>query len=93
MGLDKIIITDLQACGIIGIDDGERMESMDILISLILYLYLGEAGSSDDLNKSINYAEVADKVKQLAETAQYRTGEGLAHAIADLCLKSLARKK
>ena len=71
MGMDRIIISGLQACGNIGVYAWERMAPQDILISLILYMDLGEAGSSDDLNKSINYAEVAHKVKQLAETAQY----------------------
>jgi FolB domain-containing protein len=85
--MDKIIISDLSARGIIGINDWEREKPQEILINIVLYADLHQAGQSDDIADCVNYRTAAKKVQQHAETAARLTVEALAADIARLCLQ------
>lgn len=85
--MDKILIRDLSARGIIGINDWEREKKQEILINLMLYGDFLAAGVSDDIRDCINYRTIAKKVLQHAETAGRLTVEALAADIAELCLE------
>jgi len=85
--MDKIIIRDLKARGIIGLNDWEREKPQDILINIVLEADLRQAGETDDLGYSVNYRTVAKKVMQHAETAARLTVEALAADLAHLCLE------
>ena len=91
--MDKIIIKDLLAHGIIGIYKRERQQPQDILINVVLYTDLTVAGKSDRLENSINYAEIAEQVKRHAETAKRLTVEALAQDIADMLLYEFGGKQ
>jgi len=80
--MDQIIIKDILARGIIGVNDSERVHPQDILINIVIYTDVSQAGSSDDINDSVNYRTVTKKVIFLAETAQRLTVEALASDIA-----------
>ena len=84
--MDKIIIKDLSARGIIGINDWERERPQEIRINLTLFTDLHQAGESDNLAHSVNYRSVSRKVQAHAETAQRLTVEALAADLAKLCL-------
>ena len=84
--MDKIIIQDLIAQGVIGIYDWERKEPQDILINLVLYADLRPSGMADDLDASVDYHKLAEKVRAHAENAQRRTVEALAEDLAQICL-------
>ncbi len=60
--MDKILITDLIARGIIGINESEREKPQEIKINIILYADLSKAGTTDDLSDSVNYRTVAKMV-------------------------------
>jgi FolB domain-containing protein len=85
--MDQIIIRDLSARGIIGVNDWEREKPQEILINIVLFADLSRAGETDDLNDSISYRTIAKKAQQHAETAQRFTVEALAADIAKLCLE------
>ena len=85
--MDKVIIKDLTARGIIGIEDWEREKPQEILINIVLYGDLRAAGESDDIGDCINYRTIAKKVQKHAETAQRLTVEALAADLARLCLE------
>ena len=85
--MDKIIIKDLTARGIIGINDWERERPQEILINLTLFADLRQAGELDNLGLSVNYQTVARKAQAHAETAQRLTVEALAADLAKLCLQ------
>lgn len=84
--MDQIIIKDLSARGIIGVNDDEREKPQEILINVVLFTDIRKAGKSDDLRDSVNYRTVAKSVLALAETAKRLTVEALATDIARLCL-------
>ena len=85
--MDKVIIKDLLAQGIIGISDAEREKPQDILINVELYADLRLPGISDDIQDCINYSTVAMKIQKHVETAMRFTVEALAEDIAQLCLQ------
>jgi FolB domain-containing protein len=85
--MDQVFITDLVARGIIGVNDWEREQPQDILINIVLFTDLHQAGHSDDVHDSVDYRLVAKKVRGQAETAKRLTVEALAADLAQLCLE------
>jgi FolB domain-containing protein len=85
--MDKIIIKDLHARGIIGINDWEREKPQDILISIDLFTENRKADAPDVITECIDYSEVTKKVLKHAENARRYTLEALAEDIAGLCLE------
>ncbi len=91
--MDKILIKNLYAHGIIGVYDDERITPQAMLINITLYTDTHKAAQSDDLDDCINYDALSQKVRQHAETARRLTVEALAEDIAQLCLKEKGVKK
>ena len=85
--MDKVIIRDLVARGIIGLNDWEREKPQEILINIVMYTDLQMAGANDDISDSVNYRTVAKKVMAHAESAKRLTVEALAADLARLCLE------
>jgi len=85
--MDKIIIKNILARGIIGINASERERPQDILINLDLFTENRKAGKPDDIKECVDYSIVTKKVLFLAENAMRFTLEALAEDIAQLCLE------
>jgi len=86
--MDKVIIKDLVARGVIGVYDWERAKPQEILININLFGDLSKAGLSDNIEDSINYKTVAKGAQSLAENCQRMTVEALADDIANFCLET-----
>jgi len=84
--MDKVIIKDLLARGIIGINDWEREHPQDILINIVVMTDTRRAAQTDDIADCINYRTLAKAVLQHAESAARLTVEALANDIAKICL-------
>ncbi len=85
--MDQVLIKDLVARGIIGINDWEREKPQEILINIVLFADLKKAGKSDNIKDCVDYSSVAKKVIAHAETAHRLTVEALASDLARLCLE------
>ena len=85
--MDQVFITDLEARGILGINDWEREKPQEILINLTLFTDLSKVGLSDDIRDGVNYRTIAKLALAHAEKAQRFTVEALAEDLARLCLK------
>lgn len=84
--MDKTIIKDLVARGIIGIEDWERRKPQEMLIHITLFSDQSQAAKSDEIADCVNYHTVAKKVQAHAETAARLTVEALAADLAQICL-------
>jgi FolB domain-containing protein len=84
--MDRIIIKDLMARGIIGINEWERETLQEILINIVLFTDTRQAAKTDDITASVNYRTVSKKALAHAEKARRFTVEALAEDIAQLCL-------
>jgi FolB domain-containing protein len=85
--MDKIVIKDLLARGIIGTNDWERKIAQDILINIIVFTNTRSAAASDKLEDCVDYRALANRARLHAETAERHTVEALANDLARLCLE------
>ena len=85
--LDRIAIRDLTLRCIIGLNDWEREKRQDVVVNVTLYTDLSKAGESDQIEDTIEYKRLKDRIVGLVEDSQFRLIERLAQAIADLGLE------
>lgn len=85
--MDRIFIKDLRARGIIGINDWERVQPQDMLISITVFTDTHRVGETDNLQDSVDYRALSKKVQAHAETAARFTVEALANDLAAICLE------
>ena len=84
---DKIIMKDMAFFGYHGVMKEERTLGQKFIVSIELSLSLKEAGKTDDISKTVSYAEVYDKVKELVENVKFMLLEALSENIAAIILK------
>ena len=85
--MDKVLIKDILARGIIGINEWERDKPQDILININLFTKIRPQSAEDSISECIDYSKVTKKVIHHAETAKRLTVEALAEDIARICLE------
>jgi D-erythro-7,8-dihydroneopterin triphosphate epimerase len=86
--LDRIRIRDLSTRCILGINSWEREKMQDIILSITLHADLSAAGRSDNLEDSVDYKALKNRILEMVEPSRFYLIEGLAEAIADLCLEN-----
>ena len=84
---DKVFIKNLALPCTIGVTKEERNEKQNVIIDIEIFCDLRKAGTTDDLNKSINYAEIQEKVTSAVTGGEFKLLESLAQTIASLILK------
>ena len=84
--VDKVLIHDLVARGILGIHAPEREQSRDIVINITMFTDLSRAGATDAISDCVNYQTVAENVRAHVEKAGRFTVEALAADIARIGL-------
>ena len=84
--LDKILIKDLQVYAYHGVNIEEKKMGQRFLISLELYLDLKAAGESDDLNKTVNYAELCEKIEEKFLSEKFNLIEKCVYELAEFIL-------
>ncbi len=77
-----VFVRDLRVKTVVGVEEHERKESREVLVSLDLEVDLDPAAASDDLSRSVDYAAVAALVREHALAARFRLLEALAGSIA-----------
>jgi FolB domain-containing protein len=84
--MDKVIIKNLLARGIIGVNDWERKRAQNILINITMMTDTRRAGETDKLDDCVNYSSMSKKVLAHAESINRLTVEALANDLARICL-------
>ncbi len=85
--MDKVIIKDLVARGVIGVNDWERRIQQEILINIVAMTDTRPAGISDNIQDCVDYKVLSKKVLAYAESAAHLTVEAMANNLARLCLE------
>lgn len=83
---DYIEIRDLLVRTVIGVNEWERKDRQDVLITLRLYTDTRPAGRSDNIEDALNYRTVTKRVIELAESSRFYLVEKLAEEIARTCV-------
>ena len=84
--LDRIAVRGIAATGHHGVFDFEKREGQTFVVDVVLGVDTHEAAATDDLARTINYAEVAADVVALIQADPVDLIEKLAQQIADACL-------
>ena len=85
--MDKIIISQLEVISNHGVLDAEKALGQKFYVSMELAIDLQKAGQTDDITKTINYAEVCDMVAALMQGSTYNLIETCAEKIAGNILR------
>lgn len=83
---DSIEIKNLQAVARVGITDIERLEMQQVSICLHLVPDGSLSGLADDINRTVNYHTVSQRVREVAAGGECRLIETLAEDIAVMLL-------
>ena len=86
--MDKIIISRLEVISNHGVLDAEKTLGQKFYVSVEMNLDLKKAGQTDDINETINYAEVCDIVVWLMQENTHNLIEACADKIAVTLLNS-----
>jgi 7,8-dihydroneopterin aldolase/epimerase/oxygenase len=84
---DAILLEGMQVEALVGVPDAERSKPQRLEISIRMHLSLAVASSSDDLNHTIDYAAIQQRVIQIVSAEPYRLIETVAGRIASELLK------
>lgn len=90
---DLIRISGIKAFGYHGVFDSERTNGQDFYVDVELELDLTQASVSDDVNDTINYADVTKLVVEEITSNPVSLIEKLAGRIADLIRSDFAQAK
>lgn len=84
---DIIFIEGLKVPASIGIFEWERQVKQDLIIDCQLRFSLATAGTSNDINDTVSYAEVANQFVQLIEEQHHDLLEHLAERMVSLVFR------
>jgi len=85
---DRVVLANLTFTARHGVEPREKVEAQRFEVDLELELDLVPAGRSDDLSRTVNYAEVYPTVQRIVDGPPFDLIEALAQAIADAVLAS-----
>ncbi len=89
--MDKIFLNQMEFYGYHGVFPEETKLGQRFVVDVILEVDLKEAGKTDDLTKTINYAEVYAIVKAAVEGPPFKLVEALAEKIAENTLNRFSQ--
>ena len=90
--VDKVIVRQLKLETIIGLFPWEREVRQRLFVDLEIGTDIKKAALSDELEYTINYAEVCDRVATLADDGKFKLIETFAEKIATLVLNDFSAK-
>lgn len=91
--MDWITIEDLEVCFRVGVPDEERAEPQRLLISVRMGHDFSLAARTDDLNATIDYFAVTQRLKSLGEGREWRLLEKLVVEVAELVIHEFGARE
>ncbi len=84
--MDTITIQDLEVRYHIGVPDEERVQSQRLLLTIVMEHDIRRAAAGDDLEHTINYYAVSQRLLKLGEARSWKLLETLVEEIAGIVL-------
>ncbi len=91
--MDKIIMKDMQFYGYHGVLAEEQRLGQRFVVDVELFLDLEPAGKSDDLTKTISYADVYRLVEDIITKSKFKLIEAAAEAVAGQLIQKFKPEK
>jgi dihydroneopterin aldolase len=82
---DRILIAGLKELGVHGVLPEEQSRPQPFQVDLELLVDATDAGTSDNLDDTVDYAAVCEAVSRVVRSEHYRLLERLATRIAEVC--------
>lgn len=79
--MDNIYMNELTFYGYHGVFKEEAKLGQRFIVDVTLSLDLSEAGASDDINKTIDYGDVYNRIKRIVEGEPYKLVEAVTEKI------------
>ncbi|HYK74910.1 MAG TPA: dihydroneopterin aldolase [Pseudoneobacillus sp.] len=89
--MDKISVNQMQFFGYHGVFPEETRLGQRFIVDLDVFCDLHQAGMSDDLNYSVNYAELYTVSKDIVEGEPFQLIEAVAEKIANVVLEKFLK--
>lgn len=89
--MDKIYMNELAFYGYHGVFTEENKLGQRFLVDLTLELDLAKAGTADNLDETINYGDVYERVKAVVEGEPYKLVETVAEKVTSDLLNAYER--
>ncbi|MDQ0177881.1 dihydroneopterin aldolase [Bacillus chungangensis] len=89
--MDKIFLNEMEFYGYHGVLTGEKQIGQRFRATVVMSVDLKQAGQTDDLQETINYAEVYQLCKKIVEGSGYNLIEALAEHIASEILTQYSK--
>ena len=89
--MDKISLHRMTFNGYHGVFPEERKLGQRFIVDVDLYLDLKSAGRSDDLAKTIHYAEVYEQIRRIAEGEPYKLLRRSVNKLLSRCLMHIQK--
>jgi len=80
---DRLRLSGIRTFPRIGVTEAERAMPQECEADVEIFGDWGAAAASDDLERSIDYSLVVEKVREVAAAREYRLLETLAYAVLD----------
>ncbi|MFK5924167.1 MAG: dihydroneopterin aldolase [Verrucomicrobiota bacterium] len=84
---DQIEIKGLRIQSRVGVPDEERENAQDLQVDLVIHPQESLQALADDIDATIDYYQVSQRIHQVAQTGSRRLIETLAEEIAQAALK------
>tara|TARA_R110002167_G_scaffold62341_11_gene176063 strand:- start:1439 stop:1816 length:378 start_codon:yes stop_codon:yes gene_type:complete len=91
--MDKIHIEGLEVFALIGVYDWEREHQQRLIVDVELCADLSMAAQTDNVDNTLNYAQIAQGIKDFAAKSQFKLIEALASHMVDWLLQSFPMLK
>jgi dihydroneopterin aldolase len=85
-GLDRIAVLGISGTGHHGVFEQEKRDGQTFVVDVTLATDTRDAAATDDLERTVNYGEVAAAVLAVIEGPAYDLVETVAQKVADACL-------
>ena len=86
--MDKIFVKNLVVSCRVGVTREERAKKQKVVVDIDVFCDLSQAGTMDDLNKSISYSEIQEKITDFITKGDFKLLESIAEGIATMCLQN-----
>jgi dihydroneopterin aldolase len=83
--MDRILISGIRELGLHGVLPEEQTRPQPFEVNVELAVDLEAAGTSDDLDDTVDYSAVCEAVSRVVASEKYRLLERLATRIAEVC--------
>lgn len=88
--MDRVLIEGLSVETIIGVYDWERSIRQRLVLDLEMASDIRPAAADDDLDKTLNYAAISERIGEFAEASRFGLVETFAERLAALLREEFA---